>query len=151
MTTLVSNRKARHNYHILETFEAGLVLLGLEIKSLRNNGASIDEAYVRPFNDEIFLLGANIKQYFHSSSVKDYDPMRPRKLLLKRNEIDKLRGKVDRQGMTIVPLRIYLKRGFAKIEIALAKGKDAPDKRQDTKERESKLEAARGLKYNLRK
>lgn len=142
---IVQNKKARFEYHILETFEAGIVLTGAEIKSVRLGEVSLGESYIRPEKGEIFLLQAHIKPYTFNSA-KDYDAGRKRKLLLHKHEIDKLRGRVEQKGLTIVPLRLYLKRGRAKLEIALAKGKDAPDKRQTIKERESKRELARVLK-----
>jgi SsrA-binding protein len=142
---LCENRKARFNYHILETLEAGLVLLGTEVKSIRAGQVSLDESYVHTYADGIYLVGAHIKAY----APKGFDmpdPLRSRKLLLKKEEIDKLRGKVEQKGLTMVPLKLYLKQGFIKIEIALAKGKSAPDKRQSTRERESKREVERALK-----
>lgn len=142
---IVSNKKARFNYHILETIEAGLVLTGAEIKSIRLGQINIEESYVRPSKDGLYLLQAHISPYSHSGA-KEYDPIRPRKLLLNKHEIDKLRGKVEQKGLTIVPLNVHLKKGRAKIEIALAKGKDAPDKRQATKEREVKRELQRAVK-----
>lgn len=139
------NRKARFNYHILEEFEAGMVLTGAEIKSIRVHGITLSEAYVRPFKDEIVLIGAHIEPYkFDASSA--YVPTRTRKLLLHRDEIDKLRGRVEQKGLTIVPLKLYLKRGMAKLLIGLAKGKDNPDKRKSIKEREGKREVARAIK-----
>lgn len=142
---IIQNKKARFDYHILETFEAGLVLTGAEIKSVRMGEISIAESYIRPEKGEIFLLAAHIKPYSFNAD-KDYDPTRKRKLLMHKHEIEKLKGRVEQKGLTIVPLRMYLKRGRAKLEIALAKGKDAPDKRQSVKERESKRELARALK-----
>jgi SsrA-binding protein len=143
---ITENRKARFNYHIIEKYEAGLVLTGNEIKSIRDGGISIDEAYVRPQQEEIYLLGAHIRAYKFCTD-KEYNPTRPRKLLLNRSEINKLQGRVEAKGMTIVPLRVYVnKRGKAKIEIALAKGKDSPDKRKDIVSREKKREAERAMK-----
>lgn len=139
------NRKARFNYHILETFEAGIVLTGAEIKSIRQGHITLAESYVRPEGEEIFLVNAHIDPYAFNSE-KDYDPVRKRKLLLKRHEIDKLRGRVEAKGLTLVALKIYLKRGRAKIEIALAKGKNAPDKRNTIRERQSNREVARAIK-----
>jgi SsrA-binding protein len=144
---LGENRKARFDYHIIERFEAGLVLSGAEIQSVRRGGMSIQESYVRPQNGEVFLLGAHISKY-EFSGAKEYDPLRPRKLLLKRSEIEKLAGAVERKGLTVVPLTIYLKNGFAKVEVALAKGKDAPDKRDAIKKREANREASRALRRN---
>ena len=142
---LCENRKARFNYHLLEKFEAGIVLTGAEIKSIRNGGMSLAESYVRVDNGELFLVGAHIAPYAHMDQ-KDYNPTRKRKLLMNKYEIEKIRGKVDQKGMTIAAVKVYLKRGFAKLEIALAKGKDAPDKRQTIKEREAKKEAERAMK-----
>lgn len=139
------NRKARFNYHIIETYEAGIALTGAEIKSIRTSGININESYVRPHGTDVVLLNAHIPQYSHNS-VREYDPVRPRKLLLKRSEINKLIGAVTRKGNTIVPLKVYLKRGYAKLEIALAKGKAAPDKRQDIKKREGQREIERYTK-----
>ena len=141
---VAANRKARFDYHILETFEAGLVLTGAEIKSIRSGEATISEAYVRPDKEELFLLNAYILPYSHSAD-KEYDPRRPRKLLMHRREINKLIRELETKGMTIVPLQIHLKNGRAKIEIALGKGKAAPDKRQDIKKREGEREIAREL------
>lgn len=141
---ITENRKARFDYHILESFEAGLVLTGAEIKSIRTGEISVNEAYVRPQGSELFLLNAYIKPYAHSGD-KEYDPRRPRKLLLHRKEIAKLTRELETKGTTIVPLKIYLKGGRAKIEIALGKGKAAPDKRQDIKKREADREVAREI------
>jgi len=142
---LVANKKARFEYHILETFEAGIVLTGAEIKSVRNGDISIAEAYVRPDADALYLLGAHIKPYSHSGDLQ-YDPVRPRKLLLKQSEIDKLRGRVETKGLTIVPLQVHLRRGYAKVEIGLARGKAAPDKRSSIRDREASREMARAVK-----
>ena len=114
--TVTVNRKARFNYEIIETIEAGLVLTGNEIKSIREGGITIAEAYVRPHNNELFLVGANINQYSHSAA-KDYNPTRNRKLLVHRAQLDKYRGRVEKKGLTIVPLRIYLNRGLSLIHI----------------------------------
>lgn len=143
--TIVSNRKARFDYFIEDTFEAGIVLKGSEIKSIRNGEVSLEQSYIRPKNKELFLIGAHINPYKFSDD-KEYDPVRPRKLLLNRSEIDKLIKKLEQQGKTIVPLSMYLKDGRVKLEIALAKGKSAPDKRSSIKERESKREIARSLR-----
>ena len=139
------NKKARFNYHILETLEAGIVLTGSEIKSIRANGISIAESYVAPMNGGVFLLNAHIKPYSFSSD-ETYDPVRPRKLLMHEYEIDKFRGRVEKAGLTIVPLQLYLKNGRAKVEIALAKGKAAPDKRASIRDRESEREVSRALR-----
>ena len=142
---LVVNKKARFEYHILETFEAGIVLTGAEIKSVRKGDISIAEAYVRPDADALYLLGAHIKPYSHSGDLH-YDPVRPRKLLLKQSEIDKLRGRVETKGLTIVPLQVHLRRGYAKLDIGLARGKAAPDKRSSIRDREASREMARAVK-----
>jgi SsrA-binding protein len=142
---LAVNRKARFEYEILETTEAGLVLTGAEIKSIRAGNLNLAESYIRPKDGELFLIGAHISPYSHSG-LKDYDPVRPRKLLLKKNEILRLKAKVEQKGLTIVALDVHLSRGYAKLLIALAKGKSAPDKRRTTQEREQKREVARALK-----
>lgn len=143
---ICENRKAHHLYHIIEKLEAGLVLSGNEIKSIRDRGVSLEESYVRPQKGEMYLLGAHIKEYAFSSA-KEYNPTRPRKLLLHRTEIDKLQGKVESKGMTIVPLRLYITaRGRAKLEIGLARGKDNPDKKKDMIARDTKREAERAMK-----
>jgi SsrA-binding protein len=142
---MVVNRKARFDYHIVEVFEAGLVLTGQEIKSIRAGGASLAESYIRPKHSELFLVGCHIQLYSHSG-LREYDPVRDRKLLMHRSEIDKLRGKVESKGFTLVPLSLYLKDGYAKLEVALAKGKAAPDKRDATKEREAQRDMARAIK-----
>ena len=144
---ILVNKKARFEYHILDTLEAGIVLTGAEIKSVRGGGMNIEEGYVRPFSDGMYLLGANIRPYAHShQGMTTYDPIRPRKLLLHRREIDFLRVRVEQKGLTIVPLRVYLKGGRAKIEIGLARGKDNPDKRATIRERDAKREVARAVK-----
>ena len=141
---ITENRKARFNYHILDTYEAGLVLTGAEIKSIRTSEVTINEAYVRPDGGQLYLLNAYFKPYSHSGD-KEYDPRRPRKLLMHKREIAKLIRELETKGTTIVPLNIHLKNGRAKLEIALGKGKSAPDKRQDIKKRESAREIAREM------
>ena len=141
---VTENRKARFNYHILETFEAGMVLTGAEIKSIRTSEVTINEAYVRPERGELFLLNAYFKPYSHSGD-KEIDPRRPRKLLMHKREIAKLIRELETKGTTIVPLNIHLKGGRAKLQIAIGKGKSAPDKRQDIKARETQREIAREL------
>lgn len=143
------NRKARFNYHLLEFFEAGMVLTGNEIKSIRGGHITLTESYVRPQNGELFLIGCHINEYKFSSD-KEYNPARVRKLLLNKHDIIKLQNSVEMQSLTIVPVKIYLKRGRAKLEIALAKGKDAPDKRKTITEREGKKRAERAMKNNQR-
>ena len=142
---IANNKRARFDYEIIENFEAGLVLTGSEIKSIRLGGISINEAYVRPKNDELWLLGCHIKEYAFSQD-SGYDPIKPRKLLMHKREINKLRGRVEQKGLTIVPLQVYLKRGRAKLEIGLARGKNAPDKRHSLMDRERKRDAERAMK-----
>jgi SsrA-binding protein len=141
---IAANRKARFDYHILDTFEAGLVLTGAEIKSIRAGEITISESYVRPQGGELFLLNSYIKPYTHSGD-KEYDPRRARKLLMHKREIVRLSRELETKGTTIVPLQLYLKGGRAKLEIGLGKGKAAPDKRQDIKKRESQREIAREM------
>lgn len=142
---VAQNKKARFQYHLYETFEAGLVLTGAEIKSIRQGAINLGESYISTRRGELFLLNAHISPYAFNSD-EHYNPTRARKLLLHRREIDKIRGRIEQKGLTAVPTKIYLKRGYAKVEIALAKGKDAPDKRQTIKDRESKREAERAMK-----
>jgi SsrA-binding protein len=141
---VTDNRKARFDYHILDKFEAGLVLTGAEIKSIRAGEIIVNEAYVRPQDGELFLLNAYIKPYSHSGD-REYDPRRPRKLLMHKREIAKLIRELETKGTTIVPLNVHLKNGRAKLEIAIGKGKAAPDKRQDIKKREAARDVAREI------
>lgn len=145
MKVIAENRKARFNYQIVETFEAGMVLTGAEIKSIRQGGISLQESYVAPYKGELFLLSAHIKPYSHTKDDL-YDPVRRRKLLMHKKEISRLQGKVEQKGLTLIPLKVYLKNGRAKIELALAKGKAAPDKRDDIKDRQAKREIERAVK-----
>ena len=139
------NKKARFDFHIVECFEAGLVLTGNEIKSIRAGAINLKESYIRPQGGELHLIGAHITEYEHSSDSK-YNPVRPRKLLMHKHEILKLASRVEAKGFTIVPLRVYLKRNLAKLELALAKGKDAPDKRRSEIDKEKRREAERAMK-----
>jgi len=133
---VAQNRKARHNYFIEETFEAGLVLTGTEVKSLRGGRSSIGESYVTEQGGEAWLVNANIPEYT-SGNRFNHEPRRPRKLLLHRKQINKLLGAIQREGRTVVPLQVYFNpKGRAKIEIALVTGKQAHDKRQAIKERD---------------
>ncbi len=141
--TVAENRRARFDYHIEETFEAGIALSGTEVKSLRFGEGSIAESYAEVRNGEVWLVNANIPEFSHGNRF-NHEPKRPRKLLLHEREIGKLFGAVERKGMTLVPLSIYFNsRGRAKVELALAKGKQAHDKRQSTKERDWKRDKAR--------
>jgi SsrA-binding protein len=143
---IATNRKARHEYHILEKFEAGIVLKGTEVKSLRQGKASLNEAYATVEKGEIFLLNAHISPY-EKGNRWNLPERRPRKLLLHQREIKRLIGGVTRKGFTIIPLRLYLNdKGLIKVEIALAKGKKAYDKREDIKKRDLDREAQRDYK-----
>jgi len=138
------NRKAKFNYQLMETLEAGLSLLGSEIKSARTGNAQLRDAFVEPINNELWLQNAHIAPYKMSHS-QNHDPMRPRKLLLHRREINKLIIKTREAGLTIIPTKMYLRHGRAKIEIAVARGKRQYDKRQSIAEREMKRSMRRQL------
>ena len=148
--TIALNKKARHDYFIEQSLEAGLSLLGWEVKSLRDGKVQITESYVIYKNNELFLFGAHISPLNSASSHVECDPIRTRKLLLNRLEINRLREKITQKGATVVPLKLYWARGRVKLEICLAKGKKGHDKRQDIKERDWKLDKARALKDNNR-
>ncbi len=138
------NRKARHEYHLLETWEAGLVLTGTEIKSVRAGKVSLKEAFGIVRNGEVWLEGMNISPY-ESAGYATHDPTRSRKLLLHVREIRRLIGAVERQGLTLIPLDLHLTRGRAKVTMALARGKKRHDKREDAKRRDAAREAARAV------
>lgn len=140
--TIATNRKARHDYHIEETFEAGVSLVGSEVKSLRQGKASLQDAYAMVRGDEVFLLGVNIPPYAQAS-IRNHEPTRSRKLLLHRAEIRKLIGKTQERGYTLVPLRLYFKGNKVKAEIALARGKASYDKRETIARREAEREMNR--------
>jgi len=140
------NKKARHDYFIDEVMEAGMVLLGAEVKSLREGRASLVDSYARVKRGEVFVYNVHITPYSHSHHVK-LDPLRPRKLLLNKKEIKRLIGKTEEKGYTLIPTKIYFTRGRAKIEVALAKGKRKYDKRHALKERELKREAEEGKRW----
>ena len=140
---VAENRKARYSYSIGETFEAGIQLAGTEVKSLRQSKANIAESYVSPEGGEIWLINSNIPEYLQANRF-NHEPTRRRKLLLHKRQMEKLVGAVQREGMTIVPLRLYFnERGRAKVEIALAKGKQAHDKRESEKARDWQREKGR--------
>jgi SsrA-binding protein len=143
--TITKNKKASYNYHILERYEAGLVLQGSEIKSIRNHQISIDQAYVHVDGEEAWLVDSYINPY-EQASTYNHDPKRRRKLLLHKKEILDLWDKVRIKGHTIVPLRVYITNGKAKIEIAVAKGKKLRDKRKKIAERDSERQTERDLK-----
>jgi SsrA-binding protein len=142
---LVSNRRARHEYEILETVEAGIVLLGTEIKSLRNHGGSLQDAYVVIDKGEAYLKQASIAPY-KFGNVFNHEERRDRKLLLHFYEITKLKKSIEQKGLTIIPLAMYLKKGIVKVKLGVAKGKKRHDKRHAIKEREEKRSIARILK-----
>jgi SsrA-binding protein len=143
---LITNRKARHLYDIIDKFEAGIELRGSEVKSLRENGGSIVEAYVVPIGGEMFITGMTIPPYSQASAWVEAST-RDRKLLLHKREIERLAGAVSQKGMTLIPLRVYLTpRGLVKVEIGLGKGKSQIDKRQDIKERDTMRELQREYK-----
>ncbi len=141
------NRKARHDYFIEENFEAGIILSGSEVKSLRSGTATINEAYASTENNELYLLNAFIPEFESARSIVNHEPKRPRKLLMHRKEINKLKNSIDRKGMTLVALSIYFnERGLAKVDIGLAKGRQQKDKRQYLKERDWKRNKERILR-----
>jgi len=146
--TVAENRRARFDFFIDETFEAGIALTGTEVKSLRFGEGSIAESFAEVRDEEVFLVNANIPEFSHGNRF-NHEPKRPRKLLLHAREIEKLYGAVARKGMTLVPLSIYFNsRGRAKVELALAKGKKAPDKRATEKERDWKREQGRLMRQH---
>jgi SsrA-binding protein len=142
---IVENRRARHDYHFLERFEAGIVLAGTEVKSLREGRAQLRQAYADVRDGEIWLIGAHISPYEHGN-IANHDPERDRKLLLHSREIASLIGKVQQRGLTLVPTRLYFKNGRVKVELALARGKEQRDKRRDIAKREADRQIERALK-----
>jgi SsrA-binding protein len=142
---VASNRQASHRYHLLEKWEAGLVLQGTEVKALRDGKAQIKDGYASVRDGEVWLHNVHIPPY-GPASRENHEPERPRKLLLHKHEIDRLIGKTREKGLTLVPTRLYFRDGRAKVEIALARGKDVGDKRQSIKEREMKREMERAIR-----
>lgn len=142
---VAENRKARHDYHIHETYEAGIVLTGTEVKSLRAGKANLKDSYARIENAEVMLHNMHISPYEQGNRF-NHEPLRTRKLLLHRYEINKLIGKTKEKGFTLVPLKIYFTRGKAKVELAVATGKKLYDKREDMAERDAKREMDRALR-----
>jgi len=138
------NRRARHDYHLLDRFEAGVVLSGTEVKSLREGKTSLQQAYADVREGEAWLVGVHIPEYTQGNRA-NHDPDRPRKLLLHRREIDRLYGQVREKGVTVVPTRLYFKDGRVKVELALAKGKELHDKRRDIAARDAKRQIEREL------
>jgi SsrA-binding protein len=144
-TTVATNRKAYHDYFIEETLEAGMALQGTEVKSLRMGLANLSDSYALVRKDEVFLFNANISPYPHGN-IMNHEPLRTRKLLLHKEEIRKVIGKMTQKGYTLIPLKLYFVRGKAKVLIGLAKGKKSFDKRDTIKEKESKREVERVMK-----
>ena len=147
--TVATNRKAYHNYLIQDSVEAGIVLTGTEIKSIRAGRVSLGDAYVKPEAGELWLLNAHIARY-EAGSYLSHEPTRPRKLLLHHKQIDNLTSKVSEKGLTLVPLKLYIKGSIAKVEVALAKGKKLYDKRESIVRRETEREIGRALKRQKR-
>jgi SsrA-binding protein len=143
--TIVDNRRARHDYHLSDKVEAGLVLTGTEVKALRDGKATLQQAYADIRDTEAWLVGLHIPEYGQGNR-ENHEPNRPRKLLLHRREIDRMYAQVREKGMTIVPTRLYFKDGRVKAELALGKGKDLRDKRRDVSERDAKRDIERALK-----
>jgi SsrA-binding protein len=141
---VATNRRARFDYQIEDSWEAGLVLTGSEVKSLRDGNVNLSDAYAQPRGDELFLLNCRIGEYKQAASF-GHAPLRDRKLLMKRAEIDRIRGKVEQRGYTLVPLRVYFKEGWAKVELGLARGRAHEDRRAAIEERESKREMDRAM------
>lgn len=146
---VATNRKARHEFFIEETYEAGLMLTGTEVKSLRSGRASIQESFARVEDGEIWLYHMHIPPY-EAGNIFNHDPMRPRKLLLHRREVDRLYGRVQQKGYTLVPLRLYFRRGIAKLELGLGRGKRQYDKRAAIAEREADRRIERAVRQRRR-
>ena len=146
---LVTNRKARHDYHVLETFEAGIALVGTEVKSLREGKGNLKDSFAKVENGELFLYNMHISPY-EKGNIFNRDPLRTRKLLMHKKQINRLAGRVQENVLTLIPLKVYLnERGLVKVELALAKGKAIYDKREDIKRRDAKREVEKAFKdYN---
>jgi SsrA-binding protein len=142
---IADNRKARHNYTVLDSLECGIVLVGSEVKSIRNGGLSLDEAYGRVEQDEIWLFGLNIAEYTYSHAL-NHEPKRKRKLLMHRREMRKFAGQAFEKGLTLVPLKMYFKEGRAKVLLGICRGKQKHDKRESIKERDTKREISRAMR-----
>jgi SsrA-binding protein len=144
-SNIAENRKASHDYHLLETFEAGLVLLGTEVKAIREGRVNLRDSFARVEDGEVFIYNMNISPYSHRGYA-EHEPLRRRKLLLHRDEIRKLVGKTVEKGMTLVPVRMYFKNGRVKVAVSLAKGKRQYDKRETIKRREADRETRAAIK-----
>jgi SsrA-binding protein len=147
--SISENRKAFHDYHLMESFEAGIVLLGTEVKAIREGRVNLRDSFARLEDGEVFLYNVNISPYSHRGYA-DHEPLRRRKLLLHRQEIRKLIGKTVEKGMTLVPVRMYFKNGKVKVSVSLAKGKKDYDKRETVKKRETDRETRAAVKANRR-
>jgi SsrA-binding protein len=147
--TIAENRKARHDYHILDTWEAGVALLGTEVKSIREGRVNLRDSYARIDNGEVWMLNVHISPYSHRGSAA-HEELRQRKLLLHRDEIRKMVGKVAEKGLTLVPLELYFKNGRVKVQLALAKGKQEHDKRETLRRREVDRETRAAVKSRAR-
>ncbi len=145
MRPVAENRKAYHDYFIEETLEAGVVLLGTEVKSIREGKANLKDSYVIVKDSEVFLLNCHISPYSHGN-IMNHDPLRTRKLLLNRKEIERLKGRMTQRGYTLIPTKMYFKGPYVKIEIALAKGKKLFDKREAIREKEANRQIERAIK-----
>jgi SsrA-binding protein len=143
--TIADNRRARHDYHLLDRFEAGLQLTGTEVKSLRDGRVTLGQSYADVRDGEVWLVGAHIDEYAQGN-VANHEPDRDRKLLLHRREIESLVGAVQQKGLTLVPTRLYFKNGRAKLELAVARGKEQRDKRRDIAKRDADREMERALR-----
>ena len=149
VVTICRNRRALHEYEIHDTIECGVVLVGTEVKSLRDGHATLDDAYARIDDDEVWLIGCEIPEYTFGNRM-NHKPKRPRKLLMRRSEIGKFAGKASEKGFTLIPLRLYFKGGLAKVELAVGRGKQAHDKRQSLKTAEAKREIDRAMSRKRR-
>ncbi|OQA05197.1 MAG: SsrA-binding protein [Firmicutes bacterium ADurb.Bin373] len=148
--TVTENRKARHEYHILETYEAGLALTGTEVKSLRAGKANLQDSYARVENAELMLYNMHISPYEQGNRF-NHEPKRTRRLLMHKQEIMRLLGKTREKGLALIPLKIYFKNGLAKVELALAKGKKLYDRREDLAARDAKREMERAVRERMKK
>ncbi len=148
LKTITVNRKAYHDYHVEDTVEAGLVLTGTEIKSIRAGRVNLRDAYARPERGELWLVNAHIAQ-FPGGNRFNHEPTRPRKMLLHRRQIDEFSGAVARKGLTLVPLKLYLKGGMAKVELGVARGKKAYDKRDAIAKRDAQMQIERAVRHEI--
>lgn len=150
MTVVATNRQAHHNYELFDKYEAGIALKGAEVKSLREARVNLKDSFVRIVRGEAFLFNCHVSPYSHIQDIRTADPTRMRKLLLSRQEIDRISGQVSSKGRTVIPLSIYFKKGLAKVEIAVARGKREYDKRETIRRKIADREAARAVKASPR-